>query len=188
MRRACSEESRKWKSPGKDKTPNFWLNVFHGTHTRLIQHYNLIMTDPKQIPLWVANANSYSLRSRMRLKIPKTIFYYLPNHNVQNLKSSLTEYKYSFLIDNGLFQNEQKWSLKNVATAKLTCRFRRFTTKRSIIVYLIHGLKNVLKCSKYHLSYATFSRSICMWKPALVLNTGENTYKVSDTNIDSGLV
>ena len=71
-----------------------------------------------------------------------------------------------YLIDSGLFTNEQKWSLKNVATTKLTCHRQTdgFTTKRSMIVCLIHGFRNILKRSKYHLSYANFSRSICMWK------------------------
>ena len=43
------KKSSKWKSSGKDKIPNFWLNAFHETHTRLTQLYNLVITDPKQI-------------------------------------------------------------------------------------------------------------------------------------------
>ena len=31
------KKSSKWKSPGKDKIPNFWLNAFHEIHTRLTQ-------------------------------------------------------------------------------------------------------------------------------------------------------
>ena len=46
------QKSSKWKSPGKDKIPNFWLNAFHETQTRLTQLYNLVISDPKQIPKW----------------------------------------------------------------------------------------------------------------------------------------
>ena len=44
------KKSSKWKSPETDKIFNFWLNAFHETHTRLTQLYNLIITDPNQIP------------------------------------------------------------------------------------------------------------------------------------------
>ena len=33
------KKSSKWKLPGKYRIPNFWLNVFHETHTRLTQVY-----------------------------------------------------------------------------------------------------------------------------------------------------
>ena len=48
-------------------------------------------------------------------------------------------------------------------------------------------LINVLKRSNYHLSYATFSHSMHMWKTTLVLNTWENTLNPGDTNINSGI-
>ena len=52
---------------------------------------------------------------------------------------------------------------------------------------LINGSKDVLKRSNYHLSYATFSHSMHMWKTKLVLNTWENTLYPGDTNINSGI-
>ena len=68
------KKSIKWKLPGKDKISNFWLNAFHETHTRLTQLYNLIITDPEQIPQWLANSITLTYYlNLMRLIIPKTM-------------------------------------------------------------------------------------------------------------------
>ena len=103
--RKCS----KWKSPGKDKIPNFWLNAFHETHTRLTQLYNLVITDPKQIPQWFVNGITYLLPKSDETNNPKD---YRPITCLttmdETLTSILTEYTYSFLNDSGLLPDEQK--------------------------------------------------------------------------------
>ena len=48
-------------------------------------------------------------------------------------------------------------------------------------------IKGVLKPSKCHLPYETFSQSMRMWKTTLVLNTGKNTLNAGDVNINSGI-
>ena len=68
------KKSSKWKSPGKDKTPNFWLNAFHETHTRLIQHFILVINDSKQIGIWVVNGNNYLLPKSDETNNPKNYF------------------------------------------------------------------------------------------------------------------
>ena len=65
------KNSSKWKSLGKNKIPNFWLNAFHETHTRLTQIYNLVITDPKQIPQWLVNGISYLLPKSDETNNPK---------------------------------------------------------------------------------------------------------------------
>ena len=65
------KKSSKRKLPGKDKIRSFCLNVFHETHTRLTQLYNLITTDPNLNGLSTASATYYL--NLMILIIPKTI-------------------------------------------------------------------------------------------------------------------
>ena len=77
--------------------------------------------------------------------------------------------------------------MKIATSAAPTCQLHGLTTKRPLIVCFIHGSKNVLKHSKYHLSYKTFSHSRHMWKTTLVLNTVENTLNVGNININSGI-
>ena len=103
------KKSSKWKLPGKDKILNFWLNAFHETHTRLTQLYNFIITDQKQISQWLVNGITYLLPGSDETNNPKN---YRPitclTTMYKILTSILTEYTYSFLIDSGLFPDEQK--------------------------------------------------------------------------------
>ena len=103
------QKSGKWKSPGKDKIPNFWFSAFHEAHTRLTQLYNLVITGAKQIPQWLANGITYLLPKSDETNNPKN---YHPitclTTMYKILTSILTEYTYSLLIDSGLFPDEQK--------------------------------------------------------------------------------
>ena len=75
--------------------PNFWLNAFHETHTRLTQLYDLIITDPKQIPQWLVNGITYFLPKSDETNNPKN---YRPTICLTTmykiLTSILTEYTY----------------------------------------------------------------------------------------------
>ena len=44
------KKSHKWKSPGKDKIPNFWLNSLTAAHQPLTNTLNEIMKQPDKIP------------------------------------------------------------------------------------------------------------------------------------------
>ena len=48
--------------------------------------------------------------------------------------------------------------MKIVTTATLTCQSHGLTTKRPLIVCPSHGSKDVLKCSKYHLTKLSLSQ------------------------------
>ena len=94
------------------------------------------------------------------------------------LTSILTEYRYSFLIDSGLFPDEQKgckywsYSCKNQllinrmilenCNRSINLSIAWMTTKRPLIMCPIHGSKNDLKRSKCHLSYKTFYLTECV--------------------------
>ena len=102
------KKSSKWKSPGKDKIPNFWFNVFHETHSRLTQLYNLIITDTMQIPQRLVNGITYLLPKSDETDSPKNCRPITCLTTMDKILTSiLTEYTYSFLIDSGLFPDEQ---------------------------------------------------------------------------------
>ena len=46
----------KWKSPGLDKLPNFWLNILTSTHKVLTHTLSQTMKNPEQILEWLAKA------------------------------------------------------------------------------------------------------------------------------------
>ena len=50
------KKSRKWKSPGVDKLPNFWLNILTSAHKVLTHTLSQIMKNPEEIPEWLAKA------------------------------------------------------------------------------------------------------------------------------------
>ena len=92
------------------------------------------------------------------------------------ITSILTEYTYSFLIDTGIFPDEQKGCKRGSYICKdqllinkmilENCHNRNTNLSIAWIDYkkafdLIHGLKNVLKRSKYNLSYETLSLTAC---------------------------
>ena len=66
------KKSSKWKSPGKDKIPNFWINAFHETHIRSTQLYNLVITDQSKYHNGLPTASPTYYLNLMRLIIPKT--------------------------------------------------------------------------------------------------------------------
>ena len=103
------KKSSKWKSSRKDKIPNFWLNTFHETRIRLTQLYNLVIIDSKQIPPWLVNSITNLLPKSDETNNPKNyrpITCLITMYKI--LTFILTEYTYSFLIDSGLFPDEQK--------------------------------------------------------------------------------
>ena len=126
----------------KNKIPNFWLNAFHETHTRLTQLYNLVITDPKQIPTWLVNGITYLLPESDETNNPKN---YRPITCLTTMQPPVSQY---------LFLDEQKgckrgsygckdqllitkWSWKIVTNTTLTCQSHGLTTKRPFIVCLI---------------------------------------------------
>ena len=66
------KKSSKYKSPGKDQIPNFWLNAFHETHTRFTQLTLLSLIQSKYRDGLSTASPTYYL-NLMRLITPKTI-------------------------------------------------------------------------------------------------------------------
>ena len=61
----------KWKSPGLDKLPNFWLNTLTSTHKVLTQILSQTMKNPEEIPEWLAKVVTYLLHKTSQTNIPK---------------------------------------------------------------------------------------------------------------------
>ena len=45
-------KAQKWKSPGIDKVPNFWLNILDSIHENITNCYNKAITNPETNPQW----------------------------------------------------------------------------------------------------------------------------------------
>ena len=121
------------------------------------------------------------------------------------LISILTEYTYSFLIDSGLFPDEQKgckyWSYSCKNQLLINRMILENCDNRSInlsITWIDHkkAFDNVphswiekwLKTFKMSPVLQNFlSHRMCMWKTTWALNTGEDILDVGDININSGI-
>ena len=91
LRRALTK-SHKWKSPGVDKIPNFWLNCLTSTHKQMALNFTNILQSPETAPEWLTQGTTYLL----------------PNLLTFFLTSTITERMYTFLEENSILPKEQK--------------------------------------------------------------------------------
>ncbi|XP_063585358.1 uncharacterized protein LOC134762742 [Penaeus indicus] len=54
-------KSQKWKSPGVDKIPNFWLNSLTSLHEKLAINFTKILQNPESAPEWLTEGTTYLL-------------------------------------------------------------------------------------------------------------------------------
>ena len=54
-------KSQKWKSPGVDKVPNFWLNSISSSHKILTKLLNDIVRTPSFAPTWLCQGTIFLL-------------------------------------------------------------------------------------------------------------------------------
>ena len=101
--------SSKWKSPGIDKVPNFWLNSFSSLHDDLAIEYTKIVRHPEGSPAWLVRGITYLLAKSEDTSNPKN---YRPitclSTMYKILTSILTERTYTFLDSNDILPTEQK--------------------------------------------------------------------------------
>lgn len=103
------KKSHKWKSPGIDQVPNFWLDTLISTHEKIASNFNKIMIDPESTPKWFHLGTTYLLAKSDATENPKN---YRPitclTTSYKLLTSILSERTYSHMEDNNIFPIEQK--------------------------------------------------------------------------------
>ena len=107
--REVLKKSHKWKSPGIDQLPNFWLEALFSTHAQLALNFNSIMTDPTTTPKWFYQGTTYLLAKSTDTVSPEN---YLPITCLSTLykllSSILTERTYRHLEQQNILPTEQK--------------------------------------------------------------------------------
>ncbi|CAI9715279.1 Hypothetical predicted protein [Octopus vulgaris] len=71
--RSALRRSSKWKSPGKDKIPNFWLNDFPESHELLTELYNDVLQHPSRMPAWLVDGLTFLLPKSEETNEPKKL-------------------------------------------------------------------------------------------------------------------
>ena len=61
----------KWKSPGPDRLPNFWIKQFKSLHKPMAEAYSEIIKDLKQTPNWPVEEATNLLPKKEETWIPK---------------------------------------------------------------------------------------------------------------------
>ena len=101
--------SHKWKSPGIDRIPNFWLNCISKGHNRLASLLSELVENPETAPEWMTEGVTYLLPKNKDTKNPKN---YRPitclTTTYKILTSILSERTYTFIENNEVFPLEQK--------------------------------------------------------------------------------
>ena len=107
-------KSHKWKSPGIDRIPNFWLNALSVLHKPLADCMNDIMNHPNTIPEWLTEGITYLLPKTQETENPKN---YRPitclTTTYKILTSIITDRTYEFLEQSLILPQEQKGCKRN---------------------------------------------------------------------------
>ena len=103
------KKSHKWKSPGMDQIPNFWLDTLSSTHMQLAINFNNVMKDPTLAPKWFCQGITYLLPKSKDTENPKN---YRPITCLSTLYKLLTsilaERTYKHMEQEDIFPIEQK--------------------------------------------------------------------------------
>ena len=70
--KAALTKSQKWKLPGIDKVPNFWLNALSSPHVKFTSLQNEIMQNLEKSPKWMCEETTYLFAKSNDTKDPKT--------------------------------------------------------------------------------------------------------------------
>ena len=112
--RSALTKSHKWKSPGVDKIPNFWLNCLTSTHKQMALNFTNILQNPETAPEWLTEGTNHLLPKSQETQNPKN---YRPitclTTPYKSLTSIITECMYTFLEENSIFPQEQKGCKRN---------------------------------------------------------------------------
>ena len=204
--RTALAKANKWKCPGIDKIPNFWLNVLTETHVEMAQQYNDMMKHPNKCPKWLVQGWTYLLPKSDETQNPKN---YRPitclTTTYKILTSILTERTYNFLDCNNLLPNEQKGCKRGSYGCKdlllvdkmifENCKKKSRNLSTAWIDYkkafdsvphawIIKSLQ-IHKVSPFLINF--LSTSMHKWNTKLLLNHSKGQITSNDININSGI-
>ena len=112
--RSVLTKSHKWKSPGVDKIPNFWLNCLTSTHKQMALNFTNILQNPETAPEWLIEGTTYLLPKSQETQNPQN---YRPitclTTTYKILTSTITERMYTFLEENSILPQGQKGCKRN---------------------------------------------------------------------------
>ena len=161
-------KARKWKSPGIDKVPNFWLNTFDFIHENMTNCLSRAITSPETNRQWFKQGITYLLPKSNETNIPKNcrpITCLLTMYKI--LISIVTERTYNLLDAYNILAFEQKgckkgsygckdqllfnkmFCWKTVGSAIGTLVLHELTIEKSSTVSHTHGYQKCFKCIKY---------------------------------------
>ena len=112
--RSALTKSHKWKYPGVDKIPNFWLNCLTSTHKQMTLNFTNILQNPETAPEWLTEGTTDLLPKSQETQNPQNyrpITYLTTTYKI--LTSIITERMYTFLEENSILPQEQKGCKRN---------------------------------------------------------------------------
>ena len=200
------KKSHKWKSPGLDKLPNFWLNILTSTHKVLTHTLSQTMKNPEEIPERLAKDITYLLPKVSETNNPRN---YRPiiclSTTCKQLTSIITERTYSFLEQKELQPYEQKGCQKGSYECKDQLLINRMIIanchkkKRSLSTAWIDYRKvfnsvphswilkslDIYKVLPVIINF--FKNSMKLWSTNLFLNHTKGSMKFDKININCGI-
>ena len=200
------KKSYKWKSPGLDKLPNFWLNILTSTHKVPTHKLSQTTKNAEEIPEWLAKGKGYLMPKTSETNNPKN---YRPitwlSTIYKLLTSIITERTYSFLEQKELLPCEQKGCLNGSYGCKDQLLINRmiieicYKAKRSLSTAWIayrkafdsvpHSwIRKALDIYKLSPAIINFLKnSMKLWNTNLFLNHTKGSMKPDKININCGI-
>ena len=200
------KKSHKWKSPGKDKIPNFWLNSLTSVHQPLVNSLNDIMKHPDKMPPWLSDGITYLIPKTKETDNPKN---YRPitclTTTYKLLSAIITDKIHLFLNENDILPIEQKGCKKNCYGCKdqlminkaiiETCKKKHHNLSAAWIDYRkafdsvphkwIHKSLEIYKISPMIRSF--LQQAMTQWTTKLLLTHSEGTSVSEKLSIDRGI-
>ena len=122
-------KAQKWKSPGIDKVPNFWLNTFDAIHENTTNCFNRAITNSETNLKWFTQGIKYLIPKFNETNISKN---YRPITCLSTiykiLMSIVTERTYNFLDANNILPSEQKGYKKRANVRKQSVCHSKLST------------------------------------------------------------
>ena len=199
-------KAHKWKTPGVDKIPNFWMHTLTSVHTHLAKTLSYYMNNPTELPAWVTEGVTYLLAKSSDTKKPQN---FRPitclTTTYKLLTSILTNRMYTHIEQNDILPTEQKGCRRNSYGCRdqlmvnrmilENCRARHRNLSTAWIDYqkafdsVPHGwILKAMELYKFSPVIIKFLKhSMSLWKTRLFLHHSNGTLESKDIPIKCGI-